>query len=411
MVPGQVRTAWRERRFFGRREPQYSDLEDGLMDTIQDWLTLHFVDNLGATGCHRLLEAFGSVQDVFRASRRDLEQVAGIRQSAREIIVSQRPRREAEQELERAHRLGVTVLSFGDPDYPALLRNIYAPPIVLYIKGEVSQLNRAAIAVVGSRAATTYGLKIAASLARELAAQGLVVVSGLALGIDAAAHAAALEVAGGATVAVLGCGLDVCYPSKNRGLAEKIAAAGALVSEYPFGTEPEAFRFPARNRIISGLALGVLVVEAAIRSGSLITARQALEQGREVFAVPGRVDSFKSAGAHRLLQEGAKLVHTVGDILEELPGQWREVAGPASPGKESGATLLSEEEQRILAVLDEYPRHFDTIMNQAGLPVHKLNELLLMLELQGMVECLPGQQYRVNTEAVAWKRDTECQKH
>lgn len=362
--------------------------------TVQDWLTLHLVENLGAAGCHKLIEAFGSVTDVFKASRRDLDQVSGIRKSAKEIIVSSPPRKKAEQELEQAHRLGVSVLTLGDEFYPKLLRTIYSPPIVLYVRGDSLQLNRAAVAIVGSRAATIYGLKVAASMARDLTAQGLAIISGLALGVDAAAHAGALE-GGGVTVAVLGCGVDICYPQKNQVLAEKIAATGAIVSEYSFGTKPEAFRFPARNRIISGLSLGVLVVEAAIRSGSLITARQALDQGREVFAVPGRVDSFKSAGTHRLLQEGAKLVHTVGDILEELPPlHVPENCGLCGTGKKTDLSSLGKQEEQILAVLDAYPQHFDTILSQVRLPVHKLNELLLILELQGMVECLPGQQYR-----------------
>ena len=366
------------------------------MDTIH-WLTLYLVPGLGPVGCRRLVEAFGSPESVLKANRNDLRQVKGLKKNVIEDILNRPPIKLAEQELRLAGEKGVAIVRWDDEAYPEMLRNIYNPPMVLYVKGDNSCLNRAAIAVVGSRAATTYGLKIAGQMAGELAAAGLTIISGLALGIDSAAHIGALE-KDGITIAVLGCGVDVQYPRRNWRLAEKIAENGAVISEYPFGTQPEAFRFPARNRIISGLGYGVLVVEAAARSGSLITARLALEEGREVFAIPGRVDSSKSAGAHRLVQQGAKLVHKVDDILEELPLQL--VDGSAGDGFDRPARRqshsLTPDELKILAVLDSYPRNIESIISLSGCSVQKVNEILLLLELKGLLEALPGQQYRKN---------------
>lgn len=365
-----------------------------MTDTRRDWLTLYFVPGLGATGFHRLVESFGSASSALKARRQDLMQVPGIRAEAIAAIVNQPPYQEAEAELKQIDRLGLSLVCFGDSDYPALLANIYKPPMVLYVKGNPGVLQQEGLAVVGSRAATTYGLKIAREMSGKLAAMGLVIFSGLALGIDTAAHTGTLEV-GGKTVAVLGCGLDVCYPKSNWRLGEQIVEAGALVSEYRLGTQPDAFRFPERNRIISGLGRGVLVVEAAQRSGSLITARLALEEGREVFAIPGRVDSVKSAGTHRLLQEGAKLVSGIDDILDEIG--WLSQGGAKSgsiPPELTPTEPISQDEAQVLAVLDVYPQHIDSIIALAKLGAAKVNEVLLRLELHGLIEVLPGQQYR-----------------
>ncbi len=372
------------------------------MDPLRDWLTLHLVPGLGSVGCRALIDEFKEPAKVLNASPRVLSQVPGIRPGVIDIISSHPPYKEAEEELVRASKGKVTILSWDNPAYPKALRSIYNPPMLLFVKGDASQLNRPALAVVGSRAATSYGLKIARRLGRELAGHGLTVVSGLALGIDAAAHAGALETQG-STVAVLGCGVDVPYPRRNMALAGKIAANGAVISEYPLGTQPEAFRFPARNRIISGLALGVIVVEAAARSGSLITARLAVEEGREVFAVPGRVDSSKSAGAHKLLQDGAKLVYRVEDIFEELSIPLASFAATNSDESTKRpddliSKVLSLEESKIMTVLDEYPQNIEIIIDKAGISAQKVNEALLLLELQGQVESLPGQQYRAKTK-------------
>ena len=365
-----------------------------MAETRRDWLTLHLVPGLGAVGFRKLVETFGSAAEALRAGRKDLQQVPGLRPEAIVSITTGPPYQDAERELKRIEPLGISVICFGDPDYPSLLANIYNPPMVLFVKGDLNVLGKSGLAVVGSRAATSYGLKIARDLSGQLAAKGLVVVSGLALGIDTAAHAGALA-AGGDTVAVLGCGLDVCYPKSNERLAAQISEAGALVSEYSLGTQPDAFRFPARNRIISGLSRGVLVVEAAQRSGSLITARLALDEGREVFAIPGRVDSVKSTGTHRLLQEGAKLVGTVDDILEELGWQAGGLGADLAPCPAASSTMaLSDDETRILQLLDVYPKHIDAIISQARLGVAKVSEILLLLKLHGLIEAVPGQQYR-----------------
>ncbi|NOX25480.1 MAG: DNA-protecting protein DprA [Deltaproteobacteria bacterium] len=369
------------------------------MDSTRDWLTLHLVPGLGAMGCRTLIEMFGGPAKVLAADSKALAQAPGIHRKVIELITARPPYREAEVEQERTREYGVDVISWDNPAYPEALRTIYNPPMLLFVKGDASQLNRPAIAVVGSRAATSYGLKIARRLGAELAGHGLTVVSGLALGIDAGAHAGALE-AHGSTVAVVGCGVDVSYPRRNMSLASRIVGSGAVISEYSMGTQPDAFRFPARNRIISGLSLGVVVVEAATRSGSLITARLAMEEGREVFAVPGRVDSSKSAGTHKLLQDGAKLVYRVEDIFEELSVPLANFA-VATP-KETKIPALSELDAtgvKIMAVLDEYPQHFEIIINKSGLGAQKAAEVLLLLELQGLVESLPGQQYRAKNVA------------
>jgi DNA processing protein len=298
-----------------------------------------------------------------------------------------------QQELEKAWENGVSLITWDSDAYPQLLREIHNPPIVLYVKGRPEILSHPGIALVGSRAATSYGKKTAENLASNLAGYEITVISGMALGIDAAAHRGALS-AGGTTVAVLGCGPNIIYPPQNRSLYEEIVERGAVVSEYPLDTQPENFRFPARNRIISGLSLGVVVVEAAQRSGSLITAEMALEQGREVFAVPGRIDSLKSAGCHRLLQEGAKLVRSVEDILSELPGQLPPARKAGDGGREEKARPpLNGDEKLIFSSLDVYPKNIEDIITTTGLPAHAVAGGLLHLELHGLIEVLPGRQY------------------
>lgn len=371
------------------------------MKNLQDWLALSLTPGLGPGSCKRLVEHFGGPGQVLDATESDLMRVSGMRRGAARTLAGRdniSVYARTEVELEAAHRYGARIFTWDDAEYPAMLRNIHNPPMVLYIKGSADVLSAAGLGVVGSRAATSYGREIASRMSFGLAAKGYAIISGLALGIDTEAHKGALA-AGGATVAVLGCGLDIVYPRENRELFRTISETGALVSEYSFGTKPDGFRFPARNRIISGLALGVLVVEASHRSGSLITAEHALEQGREVFAVPGRVDSIKSAGAHSLLQQGAKLVQTVDDILEELPGV------SISPGKMppmaaiqagTGPDIgeLTPEEEVIVSFLEVYPQNIDEISRGTHLSPQKASEILLLLELKGAVEALPGKCYK-----------------
>ena len=295
-------------------------------------------------------------------------------------------------------------IALGDERYPELLRAIYDPPVVLYCDGVPEPGDRQAVAIVGSRQATPYGFRITETLAGELSALGFTILSGFARGIDAAAHRAALA-AGGRTIAVLGCGLDVDYPPGHASLHAEIAGSGAVLTEFAPGTPPRATNFPRRNRIISGLALGVVVVEAADDSGSLITARLALEQGREVFAVPGPIDVPTSRGPHGLLKQGAKLVETVDDIVEELLPQLDRPLTPTlslslSPGgrgKGEGESFarndLSPEERAMLELMSREPRHLDDLTEQSRLPAAEVARMLLGLELKALVDQLPGQQY------------------
>ena len=367
------------------------------MNELIDWLALSLTPGLGVRTWNKLFGVFADPGDVLATDQELIRRrVPGVKADVIAAIDREKLRAAAEQELERAAGLGITIITRKQESYPELLRNIDDPPILLYVRGKVDLLRNGCLAMVGARAATVYGRQIAHELAGRLCRRGFTVVSGLALGIDAAAHAGALQ-AGGATVAVLGCGLDVVYPAQNRGLYAEIADQGAVVSEYPLGTLPEPFRFPARNRIISGLSLGVIVVEAARKSGSLITAGFALDQGREVFAIPGRIDSCKSEGTHRLLQDGAKLVHSVDDIVEEL--SFSPAVQPASePGRPSRVAVpLSAAEEELFALLDVYPQTIDEITRRCGMAVQKVSELLLMLELKGMIESQPGNQYQKKT--------------
>jgi DNA processing protein len=380
------------------------------MGLLEDWLTLYLTPGLGAAGCKKLVDYFGSPASVLTASRQALL-AAPWRPNKKvcEALGRQEFRLAATEELARTARAGITLLCWHDADFPRWLLNIPDPPILLYVKGRTEVLSKAGVSVVGSRAASSYGLKMAEELAGQLARRGLTVISGLAMGIDAAAHRGALA-AGGQTIGVLGCGLDVIYPEQNRKLFELIPENGAIVSEYPLGTGPDGFRFPARNRIISGLGLGVVVVEATQRSGSLITAELALDQGRDVFAVPGRADSVKSTGTHRLLQAGAKLVLDVNDITSELlladqsagkkaAAASDKIAGAASD-KIAGAARaeLNAEEKKIIDLLEVYPKTVDDVIVGSKLPVERVNELLLILEFKGLCEVLPGRQYQIKQQ-------------
>ncbi len=376
------------------------------MADLLDWVSLSLVPGLGVTGIGRLVDCFAGANGVLQATVKERSQVGGIRAEALQGLADVTAvRKRGEQELERLAGLGAQAICLEDQDYPPLLRQISGPPPVLYVKGRRELLESCCVAIVGSRAATSYGHRVASSLAHDLALQGVAVVSGMALGIDAFAHAGALSASGG-TVAVLGCGLDVVYPQQNRRLYEQIRECGLLVSEYSLGTRPEGFRFPARNRIIAGMSYGVVVVEAARKSGSLITAEFALEEGRDVFAVPGQVDSFKSAGAHWLLQQGAKLVLSAADILEELhlcKGLRRDNQG--EPGAaQQGLEAVDAELLDLLAMIEPYAMKRDALIAKSGLAPGQMAEFLLRLELEGLVEMLPGDEVRRVGQEVGKKR-------
>jgi DNA processing protein len=364
-------------------------------EELLPWFTLKGVTGIGNLLFKRLIERFETPAKVLSASRDQLTAVAGIAPRLAAAIQRALPSDEARREIDEAHRRGFAIVPLTAADYPALLREIPDPPPFLYVAGRL-EASSPQIALVGSRNATGYGLRITRHLARELAAADVTVVSGMARGIDTAAHWGTLE-GGGRTVAVLGCGLGTLYPPENRKLWQAIAARGAVVSELPISAAPEAHHFPARNRIISGLCLGTVVVEAARKSGSLITARLANEQGREVFAVPGSVQSFRSAGTHRLIQQGAKLVASAADILEEFPYVFPTVAGGADrsagasdPGPAAG---LSAEESRLWQALGPYPAHIDELARSLCLDAGQLAGLLLQLELKGLVRQSPGMRF------------------
>lgn len=366
-------------------------------NNLKCWLALKLVEGLGSVGVKNLLSAFGTPRRVLEAPLEALKSVPGIKEKTAKIIHRFNRWEQVERELALAREKGVSLVTVEDASYPRLLLDIYDRPPLLYVKGNLVE-DEATIAVVGSRAATTYGKFLTERLCRELAQYGFTIVSGMARGIDAAAHRGALS-ANGRTIAVLGCGIDVYYPLENKKLYDEIAANGAVVTEYPFGTQPHAANFPMRNRIISGLSLGVVVVEATDKSGSLITARTALEQGREVFAVPGAVDSPGSKGTHRLIKEGAKLVEGIDDIVEELQPHLRKTS--PTPQRPEQADVrrrvdekpLGERERTILNLLSEGAVDVDTLIDKTGLDTNEVLTILLGLELGGYVEQKPGKVY------------------
>ena len=367
-----------------------------LCPQAEDWLTLAFLPGLGCVHIARLVREAGGPAEALQQGGRS-GRASGERSGPQQALLADRgqieaARERARREIDLLERARISLVSWTCPQFPDALRTIADSPVLLYVRGDLGCLRESTVALIGSRAASDYGRRVATMLATDLAAHGVSVVSGAAYGIDAAAHQGALE-AGGRTAAVLGCGVDVAYPRTHADLLQAIASQGVLLSEYPLGTRPEGFRFPARNRIISGLAQGVVVVEATEKSGSLITARLALDQGREVFAVPGRIDSLKSAGTHRLIQQGAHLVQTVADILEGL--SWHgTVSRPAVLADgEASPEPLAPGERQLLASLDTYPRDIDTLVRRTGLPVGEIHALLLQLELRGLIRQLPGKLY------------------
>ena len=293
----------------------------------------------------------------------------------------------ATRQIQLSEKHQAKCVTYWDANFPALLKQTYDPPVLLHVKGHLAAENRNAIAIVGTRAPTEYGKLVTERLAGALVDKGLTIVSGLARGIDTIAHQTAVK-KGGRTIAVLGSGLDVMYPSENRRLAQTILRDGAVVTEFSFGTKPDAVNFPRRNRIISGLSLGVVIVEAGLESGAMITANFALNQGREVFAVPGNITSSKSAGPHRLLREGAKLVETVDDILEELQPQLELFDSPddSMPIK----PVLAGLHQSVYEQLSSEPLRIDLLQRQLNLPSAKLLPILLDLEIEGFIKQLPG---------------------
>jgi DNA processing protein len=350
-------------------------------------LQLLSVAGIGPARVRALVGHFRSAEAVLAAPVHALCQVEGIERTLAENIHQADYTALAQQQLEAAAREQCRVLTFWDPEFPTLLKRIYDPPVVLFVKGGLRPEDENALAVVGTRAPTEYGKIVTERLTTALVVHRLTIISGLARGVDTVAHQTAVK-SGGRTVAVLGSGLDVIYPPENRRLAQEISQHGAVISEYFFGAKPDAVNFPRRNRIISGLTLGTIVIEAGETSGALITAQAALEQGREVFAVPGSIFSPKSLGPNRLIQEGAKLITSVDDILAELPQQldiFSSSQAPAAP-----VISLNDNEQKIMALLSHEPVHIDLLARQAGMPASQLLAILLDLEFKSAIKQLPG---------------------
>lgn len=350
---------------------------------LEAWLHVTLVPGIGGARLRRLLSAFGSPERVRTAARSQLTPLIG--EEGASAIQQGAPSAQIESALRWLEQPGNRLLTLADEDYPPLLLQTADPPAVLYVRGRAELLRHPAIAIVGSRSPTAGGVSNAEAFAQALSEAGLTAISGLALGIDAAAHRGALR-AVSSSVAVCGTGLDRVYPARNRELARQLAEQGALVSEFPLGTPPVASNFPRRNRIISGLSSGCLVVEAAIHSGSLITARQALDQGREVFAIPGSIHSPLAKGCHWLIKQGAKLVESAQDILEEL-GQ---PVPQSQRGSEPAPLRLTDEHQRVLAAMGFEPVDLDTLCARGGLTPDSASAMLLTLELEGTITRLPG---------------------
>ncbi|MGQ0810257.1 MAG: DNA-processing protein DprA [Nitrospiraceae bacterium] len=368
-------------------------------NALRAWLSLRALNQVGDATVYRLVQFFGSAESALQASTEALVQ-AGCAPALIQIIQrgpGAQVNRQIDRELLAIDRLKVRVVTCLDSDYPTRLKTIPDPPPILYVTGQMEKTDDYALAIVGARRATPVGRMVTEELSRHLAALGFTIVSGMARGVDAAAHRGALA-AGGRTMAVLGCGVDQTYPPEHKLLRTQIEANGAVLSELPLSSPPHSFHFPRRNRIISGLCLGVVVTEAALQSGSLITARLAADHGREVFAVPGCIKEKHSRGPNGLIKEGAKLVEEARDILDELMPQLDdafvkrlEIRAAASAAKSS--STLGKEETCVYDSLSYEPLHVDDVIARTRLPTHEVTAVLLALELKGRVKQLPGQYY------------------
>ena len=355
------------------------------VDSRTAYIALNMMEDIGPVSVRALVTVLGSPQAIFQANKGDLLKAEGLGPALVEKIVSQRGCLRPDEELARARKRGYEIITPADAAYPKPLLTIHDPPLALYVWGTLAPGDKRAIAVVGSRRTTLYGRETAGKLAFYLAKTGFVVVSGLARGIDTAAHRGALQ-GGGRTLAVLGGALDCLYPEENAELARAVACQGAVLSEFPLGRQPDKTTFPMRNRIVSGLCMGVLVVEAGATSGALITASQALDQGRCVFAVPGRIDSPASKGTHQLIKQGARLVESVDDVLEEFEF----LIPSAGRGASENLPPLNADEEKIVRALAEEELDMDTLTRITGVPAAALSVLILGLEMKRVVRMLPG---------------------
>jgi DNA processing protein len=369
------------------------------LDRLLPWFHLKSVPGIGNHLMKRLIDRFQSPEAVLQADLQALSQIEGLTRRQAEKLKRHRLPAQAEAELAKIQRSEFEVITYLDPQYPRLLREIADPPPLLYLYGQIEP-DAGYVAMVGSRNATGYGIETTLNLSADLANLGLTIVSGMALGIDTAAHEGALR-SSGRTVAVLGSGLDQVYPAANRRLFHRIAETGAVVTEFAMNARPEAHHFPLRNRIISGMSLGVVVVEASTKSGSLITARLANEQNREVFAVPGSIQSFKSTGTHTLIKTGAKLVENARDVIEEIMPRLKAAPPDRVLNQQPDPARnphLTEKESEVLKGLAVYPVHIDELQQRLSISGSELLGVLLTLELKGVVRQLPGKYFARRTD-------------
>ncbi len=367
------------------------------MEPREALVALNLIDGVGPVRVRQLLEHFGDAPAILGASRAQLLQVHGIGEETAEAIAGWEKTIDLNGELKRITDFGCRILIQTDPEYPELLKQIYDPPVVLYVKGQLLPKDKNSVAMVGSRLTTHYGLEIARKLAYQLAYLGVTVVSGGARGIDSAAHQGALS-GKGRTIAVLGTGINIVWPGENRELFERITANGALITQFPFNRPGDKQSFPIRNRIVAGMTLGTVVVEANLTSGALITANFATEYGRQVFAVPGRIDSPRSKGCHDLIKKGAKLCEGAEDILSEFEYLFPASNRPASPA-ETGvlpALELSENEQKVYGTLNNEEISIDEVIQKSGLPPSAVSVSLLSLEMKRLIRQMPGKLFAKN---------------
>jgi DNA processing protein len=370
-----------------------------MIEELLPWFSLKSVPGIGNLLFKRLIDRFHSPKRVFSAHEKDLSQIDGLSQQLVSSIKNYKVSGQIYEELNRVSKKNYKIVRLTDIEYPPLLLHIPDPPPFLYVSGNLDNLLKS-ISVVGSRNATAYGISITKKLCSDLAALNMTVVSGMARGIDTAAHEGALA-GKGRTIAVLGSGLENIYPAENRKLFHRISENGAVISEFPLMSEPDARNFPIRNRIISGMSLGTVVVEATKKSGSLITARLAAEQNREVFAIPGSIQSFKSVGTHTLIKEGAKLVEHAQDIVEELPYQLQ--ADNLENNKKQNwhdkkAPYLTTDESIVVEAIEPYPIHIDDLAKKISMESGKLSGILLQLELKGIIQQSPGKLFSLESK-------------
>ena len=361
---------------------------------LTEWIALSRIPGMTSYRFSLLISHFHTPSNVLNASPEELNSLQGLNETIIAQLVEKRDllRRVAEKDLDYVMKNQIQVMTFQDTEFPEALKTINSCPVILYVKGLLTEQDQTGIAMVGTRNPSPYGQMLAKKFSQELTEIGITVISGMARGIDTFAHTSCLD-NNGRTIAVLGSGIDICYPRENKALMDRIANSGAVISEFPLGTPPEAYNFPVRNRIISGLSLGVVVIEAKEKSGALITADYALQQGREVFAVPGNINAETSMGPNLLIKQGAKLVLQGKDILEEVAPQIVSKRGKTSPPPVQLELNLSDQDQKIMDILSEEPLHVDLISERTGLMPSELARHLLTLELQGCIFQMSGKRY------------------